>query len=240
MSFPFLKSFQLPNFSAKCDAAFFEAIKRLDLESCEAFIDARPADYLEHLTDAEGNNALHIAVQKWEGIGIDDISLQVELIRLLLAHRIDPLKKNAHGVAALNLAKKARPEIAALFDINPQPASVVDVPAPVTPAPVIPTAPVSISSPAPISPPAPTAPISPAASSTTPVSTSCTPTTSATVPPATPAKPVSETSGEAEEEGGLEFPTASTTVEAFLKSNGMQEYEEQFKEKVGVSLRSER
>ena len=46
--------------------------------------------------------------------------------------------------------------------------------------------------------------------------------------------------GEAEEEGGLEFPTASTTVEAFLKSNGMQEYEEQFKEKVGVSLRSER
>lgn len=150
MSFPFLKSFQLPNFSAKCDAAFFEAIKRLDLESCEAFIDARPADYLEHLTDAEGNNALHIAVQKWEGIGIDDISLQVELIRLLLAHRIDPLKKNAHGVAALNLAKKARPEIAALFDINPQPASVVDVPAPVTPAPVIPTAPVSISSPAPI------------------------------------------------------------------------------------------
>ena len=264
MAFPLLKSFNQPDFSAMCDAAFFEAIKRIDLESCESFIDSRPADYLERLTDAKGNNALHIAVQKWEGVGINDISLQLELIHLLLSHHVDPSKQNAHGVSALDLAKKAQPEIAALFSVDVQSSPMVDAPSfpeaslpPPVPAsnPILSPTPISTSISNPISNPilSPT-PISTSTSTPVPVLTPIPiplPTTNP-IPVMTPTSPVAASAGTSsvsvspkpsrdslgeltEEENSQESLTPSTTVETFLKSNGMQEYEEQFKDKVNIS-----
>lgn len=246
MAFPLLKSFNQPDFSAMCDAAFFEAIKRIDLESCESFIDSRPADYLERLTDAKGNNALHIAVQKWEGVGINDISLQLELIHLLLSHHVDPSKQNAHGVSALDLAKKAQPEIAALFSVDVQSSPMVDAPSfpeaslpPPVPAsnPILSPTPISTSTstPVPVLTPIPiplptTNPI-PVMTPTSPVAASAG-TSSVSVSP----KPSRDSLGElTEEENSQESLTPSTTIETFLKSNGMQEYEEQFKDKVNIS-----
>lgn len=133
MSFPFLKTYDQPDFSTKCDEAFFNAIKRSDVESCESFIESRPPHYVEKLVDPEGNNPLHIAVQTWEGVGINDVALQLDLIQLFIALGVDPAAQNAHGVSALDLAKKSScPEIVSYFDSMfapslPEPTEVVEL-----------------------------------------------------------------------------------------------------------------
>lgn len=133
MSFPFLKTYDQHDFSTKCDEAFFDAIKRSDVESCESFIESRPPHYVEKLVDSEGNNPLHIAVQTWEGVGINDVALQLDLIQLFIALGVDPAAQNAHGVSALDLAKKAScPEIVSYFDSMfapslPEPTEVVEL-----------------------------------------------------------------------------------------------------------------
>ena len=63
MSFPFMKDVQLPHYKEDCTAAFFDAIRRLDMESVSQFIEAKPPGFLSSLVDAQGNSPLHVALQ---------------------------------------------------------------------------------------------------------------------------------------------------------------------------------
>lgn len=115
MAFSLLKVYEQPDFSVLCDEvgiifvsyhqAFFDAIRRMDMESCETFIECRGVDYLHSLVNAEGNTALHIAMLDNGSTDINDIILQVTLIKLLLSKGMDVKAVNKQGQSVIDLAK---------------------------------------------------------------------------------------------------------------------------------------
>lgn len=77
----------------------------MDMESCETFIECRGSDYIHSLVNADGNTALHIAVLDNGSTDINDIILQVTLIKLLLSKGMDVNAVNKKGQSVIDLAK---------------------------------------------------------------------------------------------------------------------------------------
>lgn len=117
MAFPFLKNYDQPDFSALCDEAFFDAIRRMDIESCETFISNRSHEYLLSLVTSEGDSPLHVAVQDNGSIDINDIYLQISLVKRLLRLGYDLRSCNHANQTVLDLAKlNPHPQILNVID----------------------------------------------------------------------------------------------------------------------------
>ena len=108
MSFPFMKDVQLPHYKEDCTAAFFDAIRRLDMESVSQFIEAKPPGFLSSLVDAQGNSPLHVALQVAVAQAATQAAsltpLQQEMVQLFLTLQCDERQRNKQGVTPLDLA----------------------------------------------------------------------------------------------------------------------------------------
>ena len=108
MSFPFMKDVQLPHYKEDCTAAFFDAIRRLDMESVSQFIEAKPPGFLSSLVDAQGNSPLNVALQVAVAQAATQAAsltpLQQEMVQLFLTLQCDERQRNKQGVTPLDLA----------------------------------------------------------------------------------------------------------------------------------------
>ena len=85
------------------NAAFFDSIRRLDLESISLFIESKPRNELMKLVDREGNSPLHVALLVSCSQQNSLVSLQQEIIQLFLSLQFDTQQKNLQGVTPLDL-----------------------------------------------------------------------------------------------------------------------------------------
>ena len=103
MSFPFIKDACFAKYSEQYNAAFFDAIRRLDLESISLFIESKPRNELMKLVDRDGNSPLHVALLVSCSQQNSLISLQQEIIQLFITLKFDEHQKNQQGVTPLDL-----------------------------------------------------------------------------------------------------------------------------------------
>lgn len=103
-----MKDVQLPHYKEDCTAAFFDAIRRLDMESVSQFIEAKPPGFLSSLVDAQGNSPLHVALQVAVAQAATQAAsltpLQQEMVQLFLTLQCDERQRNKQGVTPLDLA----------------------------------------------------------------------------------------------------------------------------------------
>ena len=103
-----MKDVQLPHYKEDCTAAFFDAIRRLDMESVSQFIEAKPPGFLSSLVDAQGNSPLHVALQVAVAQATTQAAslapLQQEMVQLFLTLQCDERQRNKQGVTPLDLA----------------------------------------------------------------------------------------------------------------------------------------
>lgn len=130
MSFPFMKDACFSKYTEKYNAAFFDAIRRLDLESITLFIESKPPSDLMKLVDRDGNSPLHVALLVPCSQQNSLISLQQEIVQLFITLQFDEHQKNQQGITPLDLAMQC--PIKSIRDLFPEchPTEVLEVTSP--------------------------------------------------------------------------------------------------------------